>query len=142
MLVYVSYQYHAYLKSRPKIKCSYWMEHGKTFCNIFVIDVDREKIPGFVSKKKTKKTFDWFWFSHFKSVFVSYNSCLVQSIFKKKVDHLLKLTLKRIPIKTTFFVLVQLKEGQVNSTELAELAESAENHNFFSSLIKQRKNFP
>ena len=31
------------------------MEHGKTFCNIFVIDVDREKIPGFVSKKKLKK---------------------------------------------------------------------------------------
>ena len=69
MLVYVSYQYHAYLKSRPKIKCSYWMEHGKTFCNIFVIDVDREKIPGFVSKKKLKKLLIDFDF-HISSTFL------------------------------------------------------------------------
>ena len=32
--------------------------------------------------------------------------------------------------------------GQVDSTEFAESAESAENHNFLSSLIKQPKNYP
>ena len=32
--------------------------------------------------------------------------------------------------------------GQVDSTEFAELAESAENHNFLSSLIKQPNNYP
>ena len=59
------------------------MEHGKTFCNIFAKDVHREKIPGFASKETKQKTFDWF--SHFKHVFVSYTSYLVQSIFKKKL---------------------------------------------------------
>ena len=78
------------------------MEHGKTFCNIFVTDVHREKIPGFASKK-SKKTFNWF--SHFKHVFVSYTSCLVQSI-SKKVTHL-KLISKRIPRKTRFLVLAR-----------------------------------
>ena len=60
------------------------MEHGKTFCNIFVADVHGEKIPGFASKKTKQESFDWF--SHFKHVFVSYTSSLVQSIFKKKLD--------------------------------------------------------
>ena len=32
--------------------------------------------------------------------------------------------------------------GQVDSMEFAELAESAENHNFLSFLIKQPKNYP
>ena len=32
--------------------------------------------------------------------------------------------------------------GQVDSTEFAELAESAENHNFLPSLIKQPKYYP
>ena len=32
--------------------------------------------------------------------------------------------------------------GQVDSTEFAESAESAENHNFLSLLIKQPKNYP
>ena len=32
--------------------------------------------------------------------------------------------------------------GQVDSTEFAELPESAENHNILSSLIKQPKNYP
>ena len=32
--------------------------------------------------------------------------------------------------------------GQVDSTEFAESAESAENHNFLSSLIKQPKSYP
>ena len=82
MLVHVSYPYHAYLESRPTMKNSCWMKHGKTFCNIFVMDVHRKKIPGFTSKKNKQKTFDWF--SHFKHVFVSYSSCLVQSIFKQK----------------------------------------------------------
>ena len=41
-----------------------------------------KKIPGFTSEKNKQKTFDWF--SHFKHVFVSYSSCLVQSIFKQK----------------------------------------------------------
>ena len=76
------------------------MEHGKTFCNIFVKDVHREKIPGFASKETKQKTFDWF--SHFKHVFVSYTSYLVQSIFKKKFDCLLKLISKRIPRKARF----------------------------------------
>ena len=83
MLVHVSYPYHAYLESRPKIKNSWWMEHWKTFCNIFVTDVHGENIPGFASNKTKEKTFDWF--SHFKHVFVSFTSCLVQSILKKKV---------------------------------------------------------
>ena len=33
-------------------------------------------------------------------------------------------------------------KGQVDSTEFAESAESAENHNFISSLIKQPKEYP
>ena len=57
MLEHVSYPYHDYLESRTKIN-SYWKEHGKTFCNIFVTDVQREKIPGFASKKTKQKTFD------------------------------------------------------------------------------------
>ena len=36
----------------------------------------------------------------------------------------------------------QFNDCQVNSTELAELAESTENHNFLSSLIKQLNNYP
>ena len=56
MLVHVNYPYHAYLESRPKIKNSCWMEHGKTFCNIFVMDVHRENIPGFASNKSKEKT--------------------------------------------------------------------------------------
>ena len=32
--------------------------------------------------------------------------------------------------------------GQVDSTEFAESVESAENHNFLSSLIQQPKNYP
>ena len=83
MLVHVSYPYHAYLEFRQKIKNSYWMEHGKTFCNIFVADVHRENIPGFASNKSKGKTFDWF--SRLKYVFVSFTSCLVQSILKKRV---------------------------------------------------------
>ena len=55
MLVHVSYPYHAYLESRPKIKNSCWMELRKTFCNIFVTNVHGEKIPGFVFKKKLNK---------------------------------------------------------------------------------------
>ena len=99
LLVHVSYPYHAYLESRPEIKHSCWIEHGKTFCNIFVTDVHREKITGFVSKK-TKKKFDWF--SHFKHVFVSYTSWLVLSILKKSLT-----VSKRIPRKTRFFVLAR-----------------------------------
>ena len=81
MLVYVSYPYHAYSESRQKTENSRWIDHEKTFCNIFVTDAHREKFEGFSSKKKIKKTFDLF--SHFKHVFISYTSCLVQSIFKK-----------------------------------------------------------
>ena len=33
-------------------------------------------------------------------------------------------------------------KGRVDSTEFAKLTESAENHNFLSSLIKQPKNYP
>ena len=69
MLVYVSYRYHAYLKSRPKIKYSCSMEHGKTFCNFFGMDVHREKIPGFASKKKLKKLLIDFDF-HISSMFL------------------------------------------------------------------------
>ena len=57
MLVHVSYPCHAYLESRPKIKNSCWMEHGKTFCNIFVMDAHRENIPDFGSNKSKKKLF-------------------------------------------------------------------------------------
>ena len=99
LLVHVSYPYHAYLESRPEIKNSCWIEHGKTFCNISVTDVHREKITGFVSKK-TKKKFAWF--SHFKHVFVSYTSWLVLSILKKSLT-----VSKRIPRKTRFFVLAR-----------------------------------
>ena len=67
------------------------MDHGKTFCNIFESDVHGKEIPGFAPKKTKQKTFHWF--SNFKHVFVSYTSCLNQSIFKKKkFDCLLKLT--------------------------------------------------
>ena len=79
MLVYVSYPYHAYLESIPKIKNSCWKEHGKTFCNIFVTDIHMEKIAGFAKKTK-KKNFAWF--PHFKHVFISYTSCLVLSILR------------------------------------------------------------
>ena len=106
VLVHVSYTYHAYLESRSKIKHSCWMEHGKTFCNIFVTDIHRENIPGFASNKSKEKTFDWF--SHFKHVFVSFTSCLVQSILKKKFDCLLKLISKRTTRKTRFFLLARL----------------------------------
>ena len=58
MLLHVSYPCHACLESRPQIKNSYWMEHGKTFCNIFVADVHGEKIPGFASKKTKQESFD------------------------------------------------------------------------------------
>ena len=110
LLVHVSYPYHAYLESRPEIKNSCWIEHGKTFCNIFLTDVHREKITGFFSKK-TKKKFAWF--SHFKHVFVSYTSWLVLSILKKSLT-----VSKRIPRKTRFFVLArtsfQLEENQLS----------------------------
>ena len=46
------------LESKQKIKNSCWMEHGKTFCNIFMTGAQREKIPGFASKKTKQKTFD------------------------------------------------------------------------------------
>ena len=105
MLVHVSYPYHAYLESRPKIKNSCWMEHGKTFCNIFVTDVHRENIPGFASNKSKEKTFDWI--SQFRYLFVSFTSCLVQSILKKKFDCLLKLISKRTTRKTRFFILAR-----------------------------------
>ena len=81
------------------------MEQGKTFCNIFVADVHRENIPVFASNKSKEKTSDWF--SHFKHLFVSFTSCLVQSILKKKVDCLLKLISKRTTRKTRFFILAR-----------------------------------
>ena len=64
MFLLVSYPYHAYLESclfrvQTKIKNSCWMKHGKTFCNTFVTDVYREKIPGFGSKKTKQKAFDF-----------------------------------------------------------------------------------
>ena len=105
MLVHVSYPYHAYLESTPKIENSCWMEHCKTFCNIFVMDMHRENIPGFASNKSKEKTFDWF--AHFKHVLVSFTSCIVQSILKKKFDFLLKLISKRTTRKTRFFVLAR-----------------------------------
>ena len=37
---------------------------------------------------------------------------------------------------------VTTASGKVHSTEFAELAESAENHNFLPSLIKQPKVYP
>ena len=98
-MVHVSYPYHDCLESRPKVENSCWMEHGKNFCNIFVTNIHRKKIPGFASKK-TK-------LSHFKHVFVSYTSYLVQSIFKQKFYCLLKLISKIIPKKTRFFVLAR-----------------------------------
>ena len=85
MLVHVSYPYHAYLESRPKAKNSCWIEHEKTFCNIFITYVHREKIPGFASEKAKQKTFDWF--SHFKHVFVSL-ARPSYSIKKKSAQHL------------------------------------------------------
>ena len=81
------------------------MEHGKTFCSIYVTEIHRENIPGFASSKSKEKTFDWL--SHFKYVFVSFTSCLVQSILKKKFDCLLKLISKRTTRKTRFFVLAR-----------------------------------
>ena len=78
------------------------MERGETFCNIFVVKYT-QKIPCFVSKKTNQKSFDWF--LHLKHVFVSYISCLVQPILKRKFGCLLKLISKRIPRKTRFFVL-------------------------------------
>ena len=57
MLVHFSCPYHDYLESRPKIKKSCWMDHGKTFCNIFVSDVHGKEIPGFAPKKAKQKTF-------------------------------------------------------------------------------------
>ena len=61
-------------------------------------------MPGFASNKSKEKPFDWF--SHFKHVFVSFTSCLVQSILKKKFDCLLKLISKRTR-KRRFFVLAR-----------------------------------
>ena len=55
--------------------------------------------------KLKEKTFDWF--SYFKHVFVSFTSCLVQSVLKKKFDCLLKLISKRTTRKTRFFVLAR-----------------------------------
>ena len=55
MLVHVSYSYHAYLESRPKIKNFCWMEPGETFCNIFVTDVHGEKTQVLHPKKLNKK---------------------------------------------------------------------------------------
>lgn len=34
------------------------MEYEKNFCNIFVVDVRREKFPGLASKTTKQKTFD------------------------------------------------------------------------------------
>ena len=53
---------------KPFAKCLWRMYTGKNSRN-------------FHAKKTLKKTFDWSW--HFKNIFVSYTSCLVQSIFKK-----------------------------------------------------------
>ena len=51
MLEHASYSYYAYFESRQKSKNSRWIEHEKTFCNIFVTDIHREK------KKLNKKLF-------------------------------------------------------------------------------------
>ena len=94
-----------YLESKPKIKNLYWMEDGKTFCNIFVTDVHKENIPCFSFNKSKEKTLDWF--SCFMYVFVSFTSFWVKSILKKRFDYLLKLISKRTTSKTRFFVLAR-----------------------------------
>ena len=105
MLVHVSYYpYHAYLESRLKIKNSCWMENGETFFSIFVTDIQKENIPSFASNKTKEKTFDWF--SHLKHVFVSFTSCVAQSILKKRLDCFLKLISNKTR-KTRFFVLAR-----------------------------------
>ena len=103
-LVHVSYP-HTFLESRPKIKNSCWMEQGKTFCTISVIDTQREKIPGFESKKKLNKNLliDFY----ISNMFFYLTSCLLQSIFKKILAYILNFFWKRIPRKTRFFVLAR-----------------------------------
>ena len=80
---------------------------GKLFA-IFLwqtYNIHRENIPGFASNKTKEKTFDWF--SHFKHVFVSFTSYLIQSILKKKVWLSPETSLKRTTRKTRFFVSVR-----------------------------------
>ena len=115
MLVHVSYPYHAYLESRPKIKNSCCMEDVKTFCNIFVTDVHRESIPGFASNKTKEKTL-----FHISNMFIY---LLLVAKFnqywkkKKRFDCLLKLISKRTR-KIRFFVLARpsysIKKNQPN----------------------------
>ena len=76
MLVHVSYPYHAYLESIPKIKNSCWMEYGK----IFLWQTYTWKKSQVLPKKTKQKKFAWF--PHFKHVFISYTSCLVLSILR------------------------------------------------------------
>ena len=108
LLVHVSYPYHAYVESRPEIKHSCWIEHGKLFA-IFLWQTYTGKKSQVLSRKKLKKNLIDFHISNMflylilVGLFYQYSKkvWLSQKEYQKKQDFLFWLDLH-----------VQLEENQ------------------------------